>query len=241
MPRRIPLLLALTAVVLVASASAQTGLDNFSLSSTPIKIPTPEGFAPVSSQFPRLFGRFVSTESADNVVLEVHVDEALLNDLIRNEDVDLQFYAKVSAPRDAAVLNHQEFATLTKQLESQIGGFFDPRNPQLAEATKNIRKGLSQHNREESAFDLKATKDLGSFERRPNVFSHMVLLNVESRKGTIPLLATSSILLLNGRLVFVSIYRRLTEVMDAESLRDFTKKWTAEILSANEALAKVPG
>lgn len=238
MPRRIPLLLVLTAVVLVVSAPAQTGLNTFPLGNTRIKIPTPEGFAPVSSQFPRLFGRFVSTESADNVVLEVHVDEALLMDLIRNEDVDLQFYTKVSAPRDAAVLNQQQFSMLIKQLESQIGGFFDPRSVQLAEATKRIRRDLSRHDREESAFDVKSTKDLGSFERQPNLFSHMVLLNVESRKGTIPLLATSSILLLNRRLVFVSTYRRLTEVMDAESLLDFTRKWTAEILAANEAVAK---
>lgn len=238
MPCRIPLLLALTAVVLVVSAPAQTELDTFSLGNTRIRIPTPEGFAPVSSQFPRLFGRFVSTEAADNVVLEVHVDEALLMDLIRNEDVDLQFYTKVSAPRDASVLKPKQFSMLIQQLESQIGGFFDPRSVQLAEATKRIRRDLSRHDREESAFGVKSTKDLGSFERRPNLFSHMVLLNVESRKGTIPLLATSSILLLNERLVFVSTYRRLTEVMDAESLRDFTRKWTAEILAANEAVAK---
>jgi hypothetical protein len=238
MPRRIPLLLALTAVVLVVSGFAQTQFDTFCLGNTRIKIPTPEGFAPVSSQFPRLFDRFLSTEAADNIVLEVHVDDGLLTDLIRNEDVDLQFYTKVSAPRNSMALSEQEFAVLIGQLESQIGGFFDPRNPQLAEATKNIRRGLARHNREESAFDLKATKELGSFERLPNAFSHMVLLNVESRKGTIPLLATSSILLLNGRVVFVSTYRRLTEVMDAESLKDFARKWTAEILAANETVAK---
>jgi hypothetical protein len=238
MPRSIPLLLALTAVVLVVSATAQTGPDTFSLGNRQIKIPTPEGFAPVSAQFPRLFGRFVSTESAETRVLEVHVDDALLTELIRNEEVDLQFYTKVSAPRDSAIVSREEFASLIRHLESQISGFFDPGNPQLVAATKQIRKGLSQHNREESAFDVKATKDLGSFERQPGLFSHMVLLNVESRKGTIPLLATSSIILLNGRLVFVSTYRRLTEVMDAESLRDFTKKWTAEIVSANEPVAK---
>jgi hypothetical protein len=239
MPRRIPLLFAFVAVVLTASASAQTNLDSFSLGKTQIRIPTPDGFAPVSSQFPRVFGRFTATESADNVVLEVHVEDRLLTDLIRNEDVDLIFYTKVSAPREAVVLDQQQFSTLIKQLESQIGGFFDPRNPQLAAATQSIRKGMSQHNREESSFDLKATKDLGSFERQPNVFSHIVLLNVETRRGTIPLLATSSIMLLNGRLVFVSTYRRLTEVMDAESLRDFAKKWTAEILAANEPATAV--
>lgn len=234
MPQRIPLLVAFVAVVLTATASAQTNLNSFTLGTTQIRIPTPDGFAPVSSQFPRVFGRFTATESAENIVLEVHVEDRLLNDLIRNEDVDLAFYTKVSAPRDAGVVNQQEFAALIKQLESQIGGFFDPKNPQLAATTKNIRKGLSQHNREDSGFDLKATKDLGAFERQPNLFSHMVLLNVESRKGTIPLLATSSIMLLNGRLVFVSTYRRLTEVMDAESLRDFAKTWTAEIVAANE-------
>lgn len=237
MPSRIPFLLTIVAVVLVASTFAQTKPDSFALSDARVTIPVPDGFAPVASQFPRLFGRFVSTESADNVVLEVHVEDSLLNDLIRNEEIDLPFYTKVSAPRDAVFLDQDQFAALVKQLESQIGGFFDPKNPQLAAATKNIRKGLSEHNREESAFDVKTTKDLGSFERQRNAFSHMLLLNVESRKGTIPLLATSSILLLNGRLVFVSTYRRLTEVMDAESLRDFTKKWTAEILAANEPTA----
>lgn len=230
-----PIVLSVVALVLVASTSAQTRLDSYTIGTAQINIPTPDGFAPVSSQFPRLFGRFLSTESTENVVLEVHVEDALLSDLVRNEDVDLIFYTKVSAPRQPIMLNVQQFAALVKQLESQIDGFFDPQNPQLAAATKSIRKGLSQHNREESAFDLKTAKDLGAIDRQANVFTHMVLLNVESRRGPIPLLATSSLLLLNGRLVFVYTYRRLTEVLDAETLRDFSKTWTAEILVANES------
>jgi hypothetical protein len=52
--------------------------------------------------------------------------------------------------------------------------------------------------------------------------------------GTIPLLATPLYNDYIGRLVFASTYRRLTEAMDAETLRDFAKRWTSDILVANE-------
>jgi len=240
MSRRNLLNLSLVAIVLVASGRAQIPADSFQVGNGRLRIPEPEGFASISPKFPRLFDRFVATESRDNRVLVVHVEESAFGRLSVNQDSDLYFYTKVSAPRHPVGLDESQFKALVSQFELQIGEFFDPNSPDLVAVVKDIRKGLSHHNREDSSFALSGAKDLGSFDRKPRVFSQMVLLNVEGRNGPVPLVATSSMLLLDGQLVFVYTYRRLTEVTDAEALRDFAKKWTTDIIAANEpALAGV--
>lgn len=233
MARFLPILLSVVAAVLVTGVSAQLQPEAFRVGASSIRIPTPEGFAPAAPQFPRLFERFTKTEPVESSVLQVFVDDSILSDLIRNEDVDLIFYAKVSTPKQAVELDEKQFAVHARQMESQMSGFFDPKNPALTEATRKIRKGLSEHNGEDSGFAIGTSKDLGVFDRQAAIFSHMVLLQIEGRKGTVPLLAASSTVLIKGKIVFVQTYRRLSEVMDAEVLRDFAKKWTAEILQAN--------
>lgn len=233
MAKFLPIALSVVAAVLVTGVSAQLQPESFRIGSTSIRIPAPEGFAPAAPQFPRLFERFTKTEPVESSVLQVFVDDSIMTDLIRNEDLDLMFYAKVSTPKQPIELDEKQFAVHAKQMESQMSGFFDPKNPALTEASRNIRKGLREHNGEESGFAIGTSKDLGVFDRQPFIFSHMVLLQVEGRKGTVPLLAASSTILINGKIVFVQTYRRLSEVMDAETLRDFSKKWNGEILQAN--------
>jgi hypothetical protein len=99
---------------------------------------------------------------------------------------------------------------------------------------KNADKGLDKYWKQETETKISQPKNLGFFQKEPNLFSGMIMSNIEVMERKRTMLSSVSLLNINKRLVFVYGYKVFSTEADIVALRDFTKRWTAAILAANK-------
>ena len=201
-----------------------------------VRVPMPDGFAEITSQFPTLAARFRATEGSGNDLLSFGVPKTFIPKLQINEDIDLEFYTKASAVTRLRSMDvtPANFAELAATLEKNFGSFIDPDGAVMKNAEKNSTKGLTELLGRDTPVDINGTTNLGFIEKSPKVFSGMLLMNFEIYGRKMTTLGTMSILHVNNRLVSVSVYRMMPDQNSIRELTDFTKKWTAKIVAANK-------
>jgi len=189
-----------------------------------VRIPPPEGFTEAYSRSAPLATRFIMTEDEANEVLTGHLPDAMMAQLKTAEDAEWNFYTKVSVNRSLKAVDATQkiFDGVVTVLEQQTGGLLDPNGPIIKKAEK------------ETGLVIKEPKYLGSFEKGPNVFSLMMIMNIESQGKPYTVLVTVSFLSVNSRFINAYVARSGSTKADVETLRDFTKKWTASIIAANK-------
>jgi len=231
-----------TLIVIGAGAVAQTTKADvvvFHLGDQAIRIPAPEDFEEAASQFEPIRRLLASTEAPANDMLAVHLPHAVCEKLRAGEFGSFNFYTKVSVLRagrdqDFSAGHFAETVTLLRKTSPQI---LDVNGPTMKGAVKQLDKGLSDFNKQETQIDFNQPVNLGEFDSRPNVYSVMLVMSFTTKIGEnekrFPLLAGVSLVRIKERLVFVYTYRQYKSVTDVEVLRDFTKKWVDQILAAN--------
>jgi hypothetical protein len=76
--------------------------------------------------------------------------------------------------------------------------------------------------------------NLGFFEKSQNVFSCMMMVNLELNERKVTILGTLSLVNIGKRLIYVYAYKMAPKGEDVAMLRDFTRNWTAAITAANK-------
>lgn len=227
--------------VLSASVVAQTrkAVDTFPLGDQVIAIPAPPGFEESTSQFENIKKHFTETEAPDNDLLVVHLPHADCEKLRAGEFGPFNFNTKVSIRRAIRDQNYsaERFASLVSTFRKSGSQIMNINGPTMKGVLERLDKTLSALREEETQVDLSQPVNLGEFDTRPNVYGVMLLLNLTTRTGdrevTVPILGGLSYLRVKQRLIYVYTYRKYTSKTDVGILRDFTKQWIGQILTAN--------
>jgi hypothetical protein len=207
----------------------------YQLGARGIAIPPPAGFAEALSQSDLLANVLIATEDPNNEVLAAHLPVEELSRLKKGGRPGFNFYTKVSVPKLAKArdMTEAEFASLVSQVESTISQVLDINGPVMKSAVQNLRGGLSSVSGKEVPLELSQPQNLGSFEKTKDVYSIMLVMALQVPSDKLPLLCGVSLVKVNRRLLYVYTYRRFTSEKDVEQLRDFTREWVGQILSAN--------
>jgi hypothetical protein len=102
---------------------------------------------------------------------------------------------------------------------------------------KHVEQELTKLDSKETKMVVNETKNLGVIESRPNVYSVLMLLNlnfdVGGKQSQIPLLASLTFMRVKDRLLYVVAYRKYQLKTDAATLSQLSRKWNEIILAAN--------
>jgi hypothetical protein len=227
--------------VLSVSAVAQTrkAVDTFHLGDQVIAIPAPANFEEATSQFESIKKHFTQTEAQENDMLAVHLPHADCEKLRAGGFGPFNFYTKVSIRKAVREQNYsaERFANLVATFRKSGSQIMDINGPTMKGIINQLDKSLSELSKQETKVDLSQPVNLGEFDTRPNVYGVMLLLNLTTRTGdrevTVPILGGLTYLRVKQRLIYVYTYRKYTSRSDVGALRDFTKQWIGQILTAN--------
>jgi hypothetical protein len=224
------------AIICFSTALTAQSSNSYKLGTRTVIISPPKDFVDVVPRFERIAARFIATESPGNEVLAVHVPETYVSRLEKLEEPAFDFYTKVSVSKRLKEIDctRANFSDAVSQVRKSFDSYLNPKGQFLLSIVKNANKGLTEHLGQDPELKIGETKNLGYFDSQPDIFSAMILMKVEAFGKPISLLGTLSLIRVNNRMIYVYAYRKLETENDAEILRDFTKKWTSEIMESNK-------
>jgi hypothetical protein len=208
---------------------------SFQLGARNVFIPIPDGMVEATSQSDVVSAFFKATEAKGNEVLAVHMPQKALETIKQGAQPDFSVYTKVSVQQalKSYDLTDQDFADATAEFEKSSAQLLNVDSPQMKELQKSISEGLSDVSGKNVEFTLDQPVNLGAFQKTPNVYSVLFLMKTKGSAGP-PLLCGTSFMKVNQRLLFVYTYRKYAAASDVETLKNFTRQWTEQILSANK-------
>jgi hypothetical protein len=209
--------------------------DVYQLGTRSVTIPPPVGFSEAFSQSDLLAAILIATEDPNNEVLTAHLPDDILGKLKKGERQEFNFYTKVSVLKlsKARDITQSQFDSVVAYVESTGAQLLDVDGPLMKSAVKNLREGLSSVSGKEVPLEFDQPLNLGSFVKTKDVYSMMLVMSLRAPSDKLPILCGATFVKVNRRLLYVYTYRRFTSEKDAELLRDFTRDWVRQILSAN--------
>lgn len=233
-----PSLLSLFSLLIIAvSVHSQTAGPNVvQLGARKLTLPPPDGFVEVLNRYKGVTDRLKATEDPGNEILSIAVPESFTKNLDVSQDIDLEFYTKISVSKSskATDTSPEFYAAVVKEMEKNFSTYFSPDSAVMKDMEKNSSKGLTELLGEKVTVNVGGTTPLGFFEKTDNVFSSMLLVNLEVYGRKLAILGTLSLVRVNQKLIFVYTYKMSPKAEDVKTLGDFAKKWTAKILTANK-------
>jgi len=238
------LVVATVALACAMTALGQTGVDNaapsdvFEIGARKVRVPPPDGFTKVGLRFGHILSVQEAAEPANNEIFAVHLPTDRLPKYASDYDRSPDFYTKVSVSRigrDEDV-TATEFTAVGAYVEKEFAKMTSPESPGMTAGQRYVSKNLSDLQESKVKVKFDQPQNLGVFDKAPRVHSTLTLLNLSVNKVQYKFAATISFVYVNMRLIYVYAYKRNPMESDLEMLREFTKKWTASIVAANEEL-----
>ena len=239
------LLILACAFVLAAAAWGQkpagVGGDRFDLGGRAVVVPAPESFTNGLGRFDRFTTVMTATESPDLDILLAHVPTSMVDELTKGP-ANIDFYTKVSVAKKARTydLTLAGFDQMVASVEKNFGNYIDLNNPRIKRTVESANTNLKDKLGPDTHINMSQPTSLGFFDKKPGVFSGMILMNVEGNGVRKKVLNSMSYVLVNRRLIYVYAFKTFTSDEDVKPLEDFAKKWTAAIRAANKVAATHP-
>ena len=246
---RFSALLIATAIVLVVSAAvhAQPTRTTISvdivapnLGGTVIKLPGPDGYEEVTSQWEAMRTRFTAAVPPQGDLLGAYLSASDCELLRAGQPPLYNYWTMVTVFREARthVSSPAEFGRITGYAR-ETAQASTLENSQVKAVTAQIEEALSKEYSKDVKLDLSKPKFLQEFGSRPNVYSRLMLMKYAIQAdaqevGQPMVLATMSLVLIKQRIVTVLTYKRLESKEDADALTQLTTKWINKILAANK-------
>ena len=240
----------LIVVVVIAFAFASTVLgqpaaeatlpsDIFDIGARKVRVPAPDGFTKVGLRFGHILSVQEAAEPANNEIFALHLPTDKLPKYASDYDRSPDFYTKVSVSRIGRDedITPAEFNAVGTYVEKEFAKMTSPESPGMTTGQRYVSKNLSDLQESKVKVKFDQPENLGVFDKTSRVHSTLTLLNLSVNKVQYKFLATVSFLYVNMRLIYVYAYKRNPMESDLEMLREFTKKWTASIIAANEELS----
>lgn len=230
------ILLFVLALGAVPAFYGQSASDTYQIGGTVVRVPAPEGFVEISKTFETVGARMRATEGGTNELLAVYVPKTFLPRLRETQDIDLEFYAKLSVNQAAKNLDATKtiFDGIVASLEKNFDTYLDPNGPLMKRLETTSEKNLSALLGTDPNLKFTGMKPLGFFEKSDRVFSGIMVIDLEIYGRKVSTLGTISVVNVGKRLIFVATYKMFPTAVDVPVLRDFAKKWTTAIAAANK-------
>jgi hypothetical protein len=230
--------MAFSAAILGQSYVESASTDVFDIGVRRVRVPAPEGFTKIGMRYGHILSVLTASEPANNEIFAVHLPNEQLSIYLTAFDSTPEFYTKVSVSRIGRDedITPAGFTATGAYIESQFARLTDPNGEAMKAGENYASKNLSEMLDSRTKLKFDRPLNLGVFEKNGNVHSTLVLLNLSANKTTYKFLATISFVYVNERLVYVYSYKADPREADLEMLREFTKKWTASIVAANDDL-----
>jgi len=204
-----------------------------------ISIPDPEGFEEGTAQFPDFKARMEATEAQQNDMLLAHLPVSDCELFRKGLNPTYNHYTKVSVLRAGRELTVSSalMRELVDNFRRNVGTFLDPNGSAMKELERKVGQGLSRLDAKETTIDFSRPQILGEFDTRPDVNSFLMLItvtvNVAGTEQSVLVLATTNIVRVKERILFVYAFMKYRANTDMETIKGFTTKWTSSILAAN--------
>jgi hypothetical protein len=230
------------ALACAAMASGQTEFettstsDIFEIGTKKVRIPAPDGFTKIGPLYGHILSVQEAAEPADNEIFALHLPNADLpkhrSDFGRSPD----FFTKVSVSRKGRneEITPAGFIALGTYVEKEFAKITSANSPEMIAGQKHVSNNLSELLENNTKVKFDQPVNLGVFDKTARIHSTLALLNLSVDKVPYKFLGTVSFVYINMRLIYVYAYKANPVDADVEMLREFTKKWTASIVAANE-------
>lgn len=204
-----------------------------------VSIPPPEGFVEAASRSEELKKFFEATEAKELDTLAVHLPAEVMEKVARGEHPFLEFYTKVSVSKQLRSMDQSQadFSGIVSYLRANNAKLFNLKSPEMQSQLKQQNKNLTELLKSDAKFDLSQPVSLGEIESTENSYGVLMLMKLKLNVGDEQLekmiIGGTSAVRVKNRLVWIYTYRVFNSEKDSDVLRDFTKRWLADILRAN--------
>jgi len=234
---RLLLISALLAVGCVCAPSQSSALldgDSYKLGSATVVIPPPGGFVDIVDLIPNDHGRFAANDLQGLLSLDVPSD--VVPRLKADPSIPLDIYTRVviSPQIRERFIKPEIFAATVAEYKKNFASLMDPDGKIMTSVKSDMALWTSQVRGQKTGINVDAPKNLGFFNETPNLLSTLMLVTIKVDERRIPMLVSTSMLRVTGRLINVSVYKRSPTDKDIEILTAFTKAWTDAIFAANK-------
>jgi hypothetical protein len=236
-------LLVVAMLALATSASAQTpaetvSSDVYEIGSRTIRIPAPEGFTKIGLRYNHILSVQVAAEPSKNEIFALHLPSEQLSKYLTDFDGQPDVFTKVSVSRVGRNedITPAGFAAAKVYIEQEFARITDPDSPAMKAGQQNVSKNLTELLDSHTKIKWDRPVNLGVFERGDRVYSTLTLISPSANRTSYKFLASVSFVYVNSRLIYVYAYKSNPVEADVELLRDFTRRWTAAIVAANDEL-----
>ena len=238
-----------TAIVLVTSAAIQAqssqttisfGGATAKLGELVVSLPAPEGYEEATQNWESVKLRFAAAVPPEGDLLAGYLPISDCDLLRKNQPALYSWWTIINVYRPARthVSSKAEFARIVGYAQPESEFWKNRDRSKIKEVLAQTDKLLSKETSKDVKLDLSQPKPLGAFDRRANVYSSLLLLNLtvrvdEKEVASIPVLASMTLLLIKQRVINVFAYKKYESEADADAVMQFTTKWVNEILAAN--------
>ncbi|MBV9927603.1 MAG: hypothetical protein JOZ96_21475 [Acidobacteria bacterium] len=237
-----PVLLTLLLAALAAGAAAQApapttrAADAYLLGNREVIIPAPAGYVESTSRSERIKEFFAKTEGPGSDFLASHHSAEDMERILRGEKFDFGIYTKVSIPKRlrATDITRKDFPRVVAGLRANSPRALDLKNPEFQAELKRLNQRLDE---KLMRLDLSQPVSLGEFLNTADAFGMLILMNfkikgVNGERERV-MVGSVSLVWVRDRVLQVYTYKNFHTEQDADDLREFTKRWLAEIIRAN--------
>lgn len=210
------------------------------LGNSVVVLPAPENYEEATTQFEAVKTRFETATPPEGDLLAGYLPAGDCELLRKGQPAPYRSWMLINVFRQARThdFSTAEFARTVGYAEQDGAKFLvQPDRSKIKERLAEVGKVLSKEYSKDLRIDVGQPKLLGTFDRRPNVFSNLMLtslkVNSEGKEESTPVLTTLTLLLVKQRIVGVLTYKKYESEADAETLMQLTTKWIDDILAAN--------
>jgi hypothetical protein len=232
------LLIGLLVVIGCVSVAGQTSSaddpNSHKLGNATVVVPPPGGFVDVLDLIPNDHGRFASNDLQG--LLAIDVPYEILDRLKTQPLMPLDIYTRVviSPQIRERFIKPEIFAATVAEYKKNFASLTDPSGKIMTSTKTEMALWTSQVRGKKTGINFDTPKNLGFFNETPNLLSTMMLVTMKVDDRPVPMLISTSMLRVNGRLINVSVYKRSPSEKDIEVITAFTKSWTDAIFAANK-------
>jgi len=219
----------LAACVAISAQDAET----YKLGSVNVVIPAPGGFIDILDTIPNDHGRFGADDLHGLLALDVPSDIVMR---LRDQPLmPLDIYTRVviSPQIRERFIKPEIFAATIAEYKKNFASLTDPNGKIMTSTKSEMALWTSQVRGQKTGINFDTPKNLGFFNETPNLLSTMILFSMQVDGHAVPMLVSTSMLRINGRLINASVYKRSPTEKDIEIITAFTKAWTDAIFAAN--------
>ena len=212
--------------------------DVFEIGTRQVRIPPPAGFTKIGPVFNHILSVQTAAEPAENEIFAVHLPTDQLLKYRTAFDRSPDFYTKVSVSRIGRDVDVSPtgFKVLGAYIEKEFARITGSDSRDMLAGERYVSKNLTELVESKTKVKFGQPVNLGVFNKNERVHSTLTLLNLSVNKVPYRFLGTVSFVYVNMRLIYVYAYKANPVDADVEMLREFTKKWTASIVAANDEL-----